>query len=110
LRVSNRQHRSSSAPTPHKERGQLERENERLSRENERLRQELIDRDRKLAEADRQISDGEKQIADLERRTYWRENSAIAAVNERRAVASLVVSPAIPDAGADWHRWTVSIR
>ena len=63
----NRKHRSSPTATPHKERGQLERENERLNRENERLRQDLIDRNKKLAEAERQISDAEKQICDAEK-------------------------------------------
>ena len=61
----------------HKQRGQLERENERLSRENERLRQELVERDRKLVEADQQISEAERQIADLERQLgLRRQNSA----------------------------------
>jgi transposase len=67
LRVSNRHHRSSPTATPHKERGQLERENERLSRENEQLQQELIDRDKKLGYAEKRIADAEKQISDAEK-------------------------------------------
>ena len=76
MRVSNRQHRSSPNAAPHKDRGQLERENERLSREVERLRRELIDRDRKLVEVERQISDAEKQIADLERQLGLRRQNS----------------------------------
>jgi transposase len=83
LRVSKRQHRSSPTASPHKERGQLERENERLCRENERLRRELIDRDKKLSEAEKQISevekqvsDAEKQIADLERQLGLRRQNS----------------------------------
>ena len=76
MRISNRRHRWSPTATPHKERGQLERENERLSRENERLRQELIDRDKKLSDAEKQICDAEKQIADLERQLGLRRQNS----------------------------------
>lgn len=76
MRVSKRQHRSSPTATPHKERGQLEREYDRLCRENERLRRELIDRDKKLSDAERQISDAEKQIADLERQLGLRRQNS----------------------------------
>ena len=76
MRFSNRQHRSSPTVTPHKERGQLERENERLSREIERLRRELIDRDKKLSDAEKQISDAETQIADLERQLGLRRQNS----------------------------------
>lgn len=76
MRVTNRNHRSSPKAAPHKERGQLERENDRLGREIERLRRELIDRDKKLADAEKQISDAEKQIADLERQLGLRRQNS----------------------------------
>lgn len=76
MRVSNRQQRASPPASPHKERGQLERENERLSREIERLRQDLIDRDKKLADAEKQISEAEKQIVDLERQLGLRRQNS----------------------------------